>query len=92
MKGFDDEGVIKHRSADDLDDGYYLLFISIDVMTFNNNNINKFLIFSFDFGDDDVKPLAYDSEGKPLNCGELVTVNEETNGNVNNYLLYSFKF
>lgn len=43
----------------------------------------KYLIFSFDFGDDDVKPLAYNSEGKPLNCGELVTVNEETNGNYN---------
>lgn len=50
----------------------------------------KFLIFSFDFGDDDVKPLAYNSEGKPLNCGELVTVNEGDDGNVNNFLLYSY--
>lgn len=52
----------------------------------------KYLIFSFDFGDDDIKPLAYDSEGKPLNCGELVTVNEDKNGNVNSYLLIIYKY
>lgn len=39
-------------------------------------------MFRFDFGDDDVQPLAYDSEGKPLNCGDLIAVNEENNGNV----------
>lgn len=58
MKGFENDGIVKHRSADDLDDG-------------------------FDFGDDDVQPLAYDSEGKPLNCGDLIAVNEETNGLIN---------
>lgn len=43
--------------------------------------INLYIIFSFDFGDDEVQPLAYDSEGKPLNCGDLITVNED-NGNL----------
>ncbi|XP_050435803.1 nucleolar protein 14 [Adelges cooleyi] len=54
MKGIDENEVAKHKSADDLDDG-------------------------FDFGDDDVKPLAYNSEGKPLNCGDLISVNNEEN-------------
>ncbi|XP_050534140.1 nucleolar protein 14 [Daktulosphaira vitifoliae] len=52
MKGVEDNEVVKHRSADDLDDG-------------------------FDFGDDDVQPLAYNAEGKPLNCGDLVPVNND---------------
>jgi len=26
MKGIEDEGIVKHRSADDLDDGYVLCF------------------------------------------------------------------
>lgn len=37
-------------------------------------------IFSFDFGNDEIQPLAYDSEGKPLNCGDLIPVIEEENG------------
>ncbi|VVC31959.1 Nucleolar protein 14 [Cinara cedri] len=56
MKGIKDDEIIKHRSADDLDDG-------------------------FDFGDDEIQPLAYDSEGKPLNCGDLVPVNEDNDAN-----------
>lgn len=44
--------------------------------------MNEF-IFSFDFGDDGIQPLAYDSEGKPLNCGDLTSVSEEHNGNFN---------
>lgn len=27
MKGIEDDGVVKHRSADDLDDGYVLHFV-----------------------------------------------------------------
>lgn len=43
--------------------------------------MNEF-IFSFDFGDDGIQPLAYGSEGKPLNCGDLASVSkEEHNGN-----------
>jgi len=26
MKGIEDDGIVKHRSADDLDDGYVLCF------------------------------------------------------------------
>jgi len=37
-------------------------------------------MFSFDFGDKEIQPLAYNSEGKPLNCGDLIAVNEN-NGN-----------
>ncbi|KAL4141856.1 hypothetical protein QTP88_004412 [Uroleucon formosanum] len=54
MKGIEDDGIVKHRSADDLDDG-------------------------FDFGDDEIQPLAYNSEGKPLNT-DLSSANEEENG------------
>lgn len=38
-------------------------------------------MFSFDFGDDEIQPLAYNSEGKPLNS-DLISVNEEENGNM----------
>jgi len=38
-------------------------------------------MFSFDFGDDEIQPLAYNSEGKPLNS-DLISVNEEQNGNM----------
>lgn len=44
--------------------------------------MNTLRIVRFDFGDDEIKPLAYDSEGKPLNCGDLIPVNEENNGNI----------
>jgi len=27
MKGIEDDGIVKHRSADDLDDGYVLCFV-----------------------------------------------------------------
>ncbi|KAF0762760.1 nucleolar protein 14 isoform X1 [Aphis craccivora] len=59
MKGIEDDGIVKHRSADDLDDG-------------------------FDFGDDEIQPLAYNSEGKPLNS-DLISVNEEQNDLNDNY-------
>lgn len=38
-------------------------------------------MFSFDFGDDEIQPLAYNSDGKPLNT-DLISVNEEQNGNI----------
>jgi len=38
-------------------------------------------MFRFDFGDDEIQPLAYNSEGKPLNT-DLISVNEEQNGKI----------
>jgi len=38
-------------------------------------------LFRFDFGEDDILPLAYNSEGKPLNT-DLISVNEEENGKI----------
>jgi len=49
----------------------------------------KLLIFSFDFGDDEIQPLAYNSEGKPLNT-DLISANEEQNGDI--YLHFMNKY
>jgi len=89
MKGIEDDGIVKHRSADDLDDGYILYFLlhfnGFEIITF----IVKLLMFSFDFGDDEIQPLAYNSEGKPLNT-DLISINEEQNGDI--YLHFMNKY
>lgn len=77
MKGIDDNSIVKHRSADDLDDGYVIELNHFEVII-----LIEIFIFSFDFGDDEIKPLAYDLEGKPLNCGDLIAVNDENDGNI----------
>lgn len=46
-------------------------------------------MFSFDFGDDEIQPLAYNSEGKPLNT-DLISANEEENGDI--YLHFMNKY
>jgi len=41
MKGIEDDGIIKHRSADDLDDGYIILCF---VLHFNGFEIIIFMV------------------------------------------------